>query len=581
MRTRLRLAVLTVAFSLLAGAAAAQGPTRPAAYNVLYGAQDEGRRRLDVYVPEGMETPAPVVMYFHGTGGDKADVHSQNLPQLAAQAGAAVVAVNYSLELPDAYADAWCAVSWVQANATTYHLDPAKIIPFGVSYGALPAAMLAAQDDPSALTLDCPHPPPDPSAIHGMVSLAGLLPSSTAILETAFPNADIWQDEAAARELAGLPPDEWRSPGLPEAARDFLSLFPAAWVNHYQPPHLLIQGAGDSSVPYEDAYAYAELLGGSDTNVTVLVDRIAGHVPGPAVFDRELVAFLRHVLADGRFVPNQRRPVAYNMLYGAEDEGRRRLDVYVPEDAAPPYPVVLMFHGSGADKSDMAEFGLPDIAARAGAATVAVTYSSESPLTAYADAACALAWVQANGADYGLDPARIVTLGHSYGALPATMLAVQDDPAALPAGCPHPPPDLSQIDGVITVAGLVFGSDSALEEFAPLVNIPLDGALTDAVRAAPPDQWLALDLPPAAREALSDIPMAQIDANEPPHLLIHGEVDETLPFQQALDYARILSRNRTSATVVLDRYSGHVPPPFAYDREMIAFLQRAFNQPDS
>ena len=273
------------------------------------------------------------------------------------------------------------------------------------------------------------------------------------------------------------------------------------------------------------------------------------------------------------------RPSAYAVLYGAPDEGGRRLDVYVPEDLEAPYPVVLAFPGSGGDKADIAVFTIPDIAARAGAATVAVSYATDDPLAAYADAYCALAWVQTHGAEYGLDPSRIVTFGHSYGGLPATMLGVQQDAAALAGDCPHDAPDPASVLGVVTVAGVLLGSVGALEAFDPEAPVWQNADSAELLRATPPEDWLALDLPAEQREFLSQWPMTWINEEDPPHLLIHGGEDTIIPFENSFAYAEILTRNRVNATVVTDHYSGHAPPPFTYDRELIVFLERAFEDP--
>jgi acetyl esterase/lipase len=273
---------------------------------------------------------------------------------------------------------------------------------------------------------------------------------------------------------------------------------------------------------------------------------------------------------------NQTRTAAYSVIYGAENEGGRRLDVYVPEDLEPPYPVVLAFPGSGGDKADIIEFGIPDIAARAGAAIVTVSYATDDPVSAYRDAWCALAWMQVHGIDYGLDTSRIVTLGHSYGGLPATMLALQDDPAHFGLDCPYPAPNPDPILGVVSIAGVLLGSADALEAFNPDGPVWQDATLAATLRETPPEAWLTLDLTPEQRNFLEMWPMAWIDHSDPPHLLMHGAVDTIIPFENSYAYAEILTRNAINVAVVTDRYSGHVPPPFAYDREMIVFLQRVF-----
>ena len=554
---------------------AAQSRVPVAAPHVPYGADNEPDRRLDVYLPAGFEPPFPVLMVFHGYGGDKSDANDLLIPDIAARVGIATVAVNYTEQLPEAYADAWCALSWVQTAGAGRGLDPSRVITLGISFGAHPAAMLGVQDDPSLAPLDCPHPDPDPEAVLGVVTLGGRLHGTVDALQAYTPEVPVWSDPALAEQITALPPEAWPQSDLPLDTRMFLGLFPMAWVSEYDAPHLIIHGAGDSIVPYTEAYDYARILARNRTNGTVLLDRLAGHVPGPNVFDRELETFLTDVLAGQNWVPSRTRPSQYNLLYGTEQERSRRLDIYVPEGVEAPYPVVLAFHGSGtADKADIEEFGIPELAARAGAATVTVNYRTDEPLHAYQDAFCALAWLQAEGATYDLDPSRVVALGHSYGGLPATMLGALDDPSLFPADCPHGAPDLSALDGVITVAGLLFGSAESLDPNYPLA-IP-DPALIEVLGDTPPEQWLTLDLTDQQRKLLALLPMTHIDPSEPPHLLVQGAEDETIPYSQAFDYAEILSRNRTSAVLVVDKYSGHVPPPFAYDSQMQSFLERAF-----
>ncbi len=288
---------LVVLFLMVICAAPALGQDRPrpAAYHVLYGAEDEPNRRLDVYLPEGFEPPYPVMLMFHGYGQNKAEASTLMLPEIAARAGVATVAVNYSLLMPDVYLDAYCALAWVQANAADYGLDPAQVVTFGVSYGALPATMLAVQEQPDALPLDCPHPAPDPEAVRGVVSLAGALLGTADALRIYQPEMPLWQDQTTAALLSSTPPEHWLSLDLPAETLGYLALWPMTWIDPSEPPHLLIHGAGDSVVPYQSTYAYAEILSRNRTNAMLVIDRLAGHVPAPALFDRELETFLGRV----------------------------------------------------------------------------------------------------------------------------------------------------------------------------------------------------------------------------------------------------------------------------------------------
>ena len=81
---------------------------------------------LRVYRPTGVAaaTPLPALVYFHGGGwviGDL-DTHDVQCRQLTAEAGIAVIAVDYRLapehKFPAAVDDAWAATRWVAAHGS-------------------------------------------------------------------------------------------------------------------------------------------------------------------------------------------------------------------------------------------------------------------------------------------------------------------------------------------------------------------------------------------------------------------------------------------------------------------------------
>ena len=130
--------------------------------------------------------------------------------------------------------------------------------------------------------------------------------------------------------------------------------------------------------------------------------------------------------------------VAEAVAYG---EGpRRTLDIYAPEDGAPPHPVVVFVYGGGWDSGHRGAYSFVGraLAAR-GFVTVIPDYRlvPEVRYPAFvADSAAAVRWTAANIAEHGGDPARIGVAGHSAGAYNAIMLAVAprytEGPDALP-----------------------------------------------------------------------------------------------------------------------------------------------------
>jgi acetyl esterase/lipase len=128
------------------------------------------------------------------------------------------------------------------------------------------------------------------------------------------------------------------------------------------------------------------------------------------------------------FVPRALRPQAVNarvtrdLSYGPDS--RHRLDVFAPAGASN-LPVVLFVHGGGFVGGDKGNEGDPFFnnvgawAVRSGFIGVTMSYRL-APAHAWPagaqDVDRALAWLRAQIAQHGGDPARIVLMGHSAGA---------------------------------------------------------------------------------------------------------------------------------------------------------------------
>ncbi len=110
-----------------------------------------------------------------------------------------------------------------------------------------------------------------------------------------------------------------------------------------------------------------------------------------------------------------------DVSYGAD--ALQKLDLYVPEAAEGPLPVLVFVHGGGFVRGDKQGTFYPDNitawAARHGMVGVGINYrlAPDHPWpTGVEDLRAALAWVRANIAAHGGDPERIVLWGHSAGA---------------------------------------------------------------------------------------------------------------------------------------------------------------------
>lgn len=250
---------------------------------IAYGA--EPRQKLDVYRPVGVDSAAPVVVFFYGgrwRTGEREHFHfaAEALTSL----GAVVVIPDYRLApdvvFPAFVEDGARAVAWAHRNAPSYGGDPRRIYLMGHSAGAQIAALLALDRrylDPLSV--------PD-SAIAGMIGIAGpydFLP---------FTDADV-------RQSMG-PPERW-----PETQ-------PVNFAREGAPPLLLLQGADDETVKPRNAtsLAAAERAAGGCVR-TVLYPHV-GHI-----------AILAALWAPLRMIAPVRREVARFIGEGGERRGCR------------------------------------------------------------------------------------------------------------------------------------------------------------------------------------------------------------------------------------------------------------------
>ena len=116
----------------------------------------EGPLAARLYVPDGLPSPAPLLVYLHGGGwvvGDL-DTHDQPCRFLAQEAGVRVLSVAYRLApeypFPAGLEDTVAALRFAIEEAARFDADPARIAVGGDSAGgnlAAAAARLLALDD--------------------------------------------------------------------------------------------------------------------------------------------------------------------------------------------------------------------------------------------------------------------------------------------------------------------------------------------------------------------------------------------------------------------------------------------------
>lgn len=198
-------------------------------------------------------------------------------------------------------------------------------------------------------------------------------------------------------------------------------------------------------------------------------------------------------LLDATLSGHAARRAARGIPFGPDP--RQRLDIYTPRKGAEKRPVLVFFYGGNWDSGDRHDYAFAGRAfAELGYVTILpdYTHTHERPYPAFmADAGAALAWVAANIAAYGGDPARIAAAGHSAGAYIAVTLALDRRWGAA-----------ETVRAAVGLAG-------------PYDFLPFDSPVTERTFGH-------------AEDLAATQPVNFVRADAPPLLLITGDIDTTV-----------------------------------------------------
>lgn len=206
------------------------------------------------------------------------------------------------------------------------------------------------------------------------------------------------------------------------------------------------------------------------------------------------------------------------------DYGPSTLDIVGPEDVAPPRPAILMIHPGGWTQGDKSAYHPLMIEyAQRGYVTVSLNFRPEPYPVPIEDCRQALRWLRENAAAQGVDPARIGVLGWSSGAHLATLLALTET--------------------VQAAAGFAGVYDFLMEKSGRFPNAEDDPVVARFLGGTPRSN------PERARSAS---PITRLSVDDPPLLILHGEMDRRIDVEQARHFERALrALGRTDEVLIL------------------------------
>ncbi|MBC04302.1 MAG: esterase [Phycisphaerae bacterium] len=244
----------------------------------------------------------------------------------------------------------------------------------------------------------------------------------------------------------------------------------------------------------------------------------------------------RDLRADVRLVPD--------VAYAGDGHPRRRLTLVLPKQptVSGPLPLIVYIHGGGWRAGDHRSGVrvLEGLVATGRFAGASIGYRLTDEVTwpePYDDCRRALRWLRENAPGMGIDPARIMTYGHSAGGHLATMLAVREE-------------------GPDRIAGAIdfFGPKDLL---AMRAQSPADGIIDHDAPGSPESLLVGGAVQERPEIARAASPIGFVGPGDPPLLVVHGDRDRLVPFAQSETFVKAIRKAGGSVVFLEIEGGGH------------------------
>lgn len=243
----------------------------PAAFKTVYSdvhnatdipyADESEAQKLDIYFPDKIAGPYPVIVSIHGGGycsGDKMGSDTVAAWE-GLKRGYAVVALNYRLSGEDLFPaqihDVKAAIRFLRANAEKYDLDPDRIAVWGSSAGGTLAAMLGTSADVQELQ-DLDEENADQSEkVQAVVDWCG--PMNLLTMDQQFKESGI---AGHFQNNPGSFGSKYLGQIVSEVPELAVQANPETYITPDDPPFFIQHGTADDWVPVQQSIEFAAQL---------------------------------------------------------------------------------------------------------------------------------------------------------------------------------------------------------------------------------------------------------------------------------------------------------------------------------
>jgi acetyl esterase/lipase len=238
-----------------------------------------------------------------------------------------------------------------------------------------------------------------------------------------------------------------------------------------------------------------------------------------------------------------------DLEYGKASGRAMRLDLYLPEKGDKPLPLIIWIHGGAwmGGSKDGPSPALRFTAKGWAVAQVGYRLSQEAKFPAQIqDCKAAVRWLRANAAQYHLDPNKFAAWGSSAGGHLVALLGTSGGVAEL-EGDDNDLKESSRVQAVV-------------DWFGPTDFLHIGDAESDIQHTAPDSPESKLIGGPLLENkdmAAKASPITYVSKDAPPFLIMHGDRDRTVPFNQSELLYAALKKAGVDVTLVPMKGAGH------------------------
>ena len=306
---------------------------------------------------------------------------------------------------------------------------------------------------------------------------------------------------------------------------------------------------------------FSEHPGNTESKITITENQHSSNVYLDQIFNNRKGVTVKNV---------QRKwlDVSYATLSPAQ-----KLDIYLPNEGAGPFPIIVAIHGGSFVRGDKRDFQIVPImeALKRNYAVVAINYrlSDEAKFPCQInDVKAAIRWIRANGEKYTLNPGKIGIWGDSAGGNLAALAGTSCDIKELEDLSMGNPNQSSHVDAVV-------------DWYGPINFLTMGNQLKQLQKnpRKSNSNYIAKTKEEAPELYIAASPETYIRQGLPPFFIQHGNADQIIPIQQSIDFATKLENISGKEKVVFEIIEGanHLDEKFtspANISKVLDFLDR-------